>query len=127
VALIVADTDVLIDALRGRGEAERVAEALRLGRLASTAVTLFELLSGASELEERERVQALLGAMTLFPFDEPAAERAAGARLALELEGRAIGSADLQIAGICLSRDLPLWTRNRAHFERIQGLALLPV
>jgi len=127
VALIVADTDVLIDALRGRGEAERVAEALRLGRLASTAVTLFELLSGASELEERERVQALLGAMTLFPFDEPAAERAARARLALEAEGRAIGSADLQIAGICLSRDLPLWTRNRAHFERIQGLGLLPV
>jgi len=47
--------------------------------------------------------------------------------LALELEGRAIGSADLQIAGICLSRDLPLWTRNRARFERTQGLELLPV
>lgn len=127
MALIVADTDVLIDALRGRGEAERVAEALRLGRLASTAVTLFELLSGASEPGERERVLALLGAMTILPFDEPAAERAARARLALEAEGRAIGSADLQIAGICLSRDLPLWTRNRAHFERIQGLELLPV
>lgn len=127
MALIVADTDVLIDALRGRGEAERVAEALRLGRLASTAVTLFELLSGASEPGERERVLALLGAMTILPFDEPAAERAARARLALEAEGRAIGSADLQIAGICLSRDLPLWTRNRAHFERIQGLGLLPV
>lgn len=126
MALIVTDTDVLIDALRGRGEGERVADALRLGRLATTAITLFELLSGASEPEERERVLDLLGAMTILPFDEPAAERAAGTRLALERVGRAIGSADLQIAGICLSRDLPLWTRNRAHFARIQGLELVP-
>ncbi len=125
MALTVADTDVLIDALRGRGEAERVSAALRSGRLATTAISVFELLSGAGEGPERLRVSALLGAMTILPFDRPAAERAAGARVALEREGNTIGSADLQIAGICLAHGLPLWTRNHAHFERVEGLELL--
>ncbi len=32
--------------------------------------------------------------------------------------------ADYLIAGICLSRNAMLLTRNRAHFERIPGLHL---
>lgn len=124
MALTVADTDVLIDALRGRGESERVADALRAGRLATTSISLFELLSGAAEPAEENRIRMLVAAMTLLPFDAAAAERAARARILLEREGRTIGSADLQISGICLAHDLPLWTRNRAHFERIPGLVL---
>lgn len=122
--MIVADTDVLIDSLRGRGEAERVSDALRKGILATTTITLFELLSGAAESSEKKKVEALLGALTVLPFDVAAAEQAASARITLEREGRTIGAADLQIAGICLAHDLPLWTRNRSHFERVPGLAL---
>jgi predicted nucleic acid-binding protein len=33
----------------------------------------------------------------------------------------------LAIAGICLSLDLPLLTRNRRHFERIERLRLEPL
>jgi predicted nucleic acid-binding protein len=34
--------------------------------------------------------------------------------------------ADSLIAGIALVNDLSLLTRNRKHFERIEGLRLLP-
>ena len=48
MALIVVDSDVLIDALRGRQPGVRqVTEGLHAGVLCTTTVTLFELLSGA--------------------------------------------------------------------------------
>jgi predicted nucleic acid-binding protein len=124
VALTICDTDVLVDALRGRGESERVADELRAGRLATTAISLFELLAGAKEGPEKGRVVALLAPLPILPFDELAAAHAARARIDLERRGLAIGMADLQIAGICLSREMRLWTRDRAHFERIEGLRL---
>ena len=54
-----------------------------------------------------------------------AAECAATVRQQLEREGRAIGMGDSLIAGIALATGLPLFTRNRKHFERVSGLQLL--
>lgn len=123
--MIVADTDVLIDALRGRAPAvERIDLELETGALATTAVTAFELRSGARSRRAAEQVEKLLAALTIVPLDEEAAGRAAEARRRLEAEGRPIGMADYLIAGICLARSAVLLTRNRAHFERVDGLAL---
>ena len=123
--MIVADTDVLIDALRGREPGRsRIAGGIASGSLATTAVSLFELLSGARDAAEREPVERLLAALTVLPFDAPAGMAAAEARRALEAAGKTIGMADYQIAGICLSRSAPLLTRNRGQLERVPGLIL---
>lgn len=123
--MTVADTDVLIDALRGRKEsAERIAAEIRAGSLATTAITHFELLSGARTGPELEKVTKLLRPMAILPLDQAAAQAAAQARRSLESIGAKIGMADYLIAGICLSRSAPLLTRNRAHFERVPGLTL---
>lgn len=122
MALIVCDTDVLIHALRGRGASDRFAEEYRRRRLATTAISLFELLAGARQDPERASVEALLRPLLRFAFDEPAARAAADAKARLDAAGRSLATADLQIAGICLSRGCPLWTRNRSHFESVQGL-----
>lgn len=126
MALTVADTDVLIDALRGREpSANRVGAGLRDGTLATTAVNAFELLSGARTVQEQEAVAAILGAMSILPFDAAAGERAAGCRRDLEASGRTIGMGDLLIAGICLDRAAVLLTRNRSHFDRVAGLVIV--
>jgi len=123
VAMIVADTDVLIDALRGRDPAaQRVARGIEEGRLATTVLTSFELLSGSRDETERERVEDLLGAIELLPLDPGAAARSAALRRDLEARGETIGLADYLIAGICLSRSASLMTRNRRHFDRVPGL-----
>lgn len=124
--MTVADTDVLIDALAGRGgpAASSVERGLVAGTLATTTVTAFELRSGARDGRVAEAVEALLGALEILPFDAPAAERAAGARRALEATGETIGMADYLIAGVCLSRSADLLTRNRKHFERVPELVL---
>ncbi len=123
--MIVVDTDVLIDALRGREpSAGRVAEGLESGSLATTAVTVFELLSGARNQKQRRAIEALLDALPILPLDQAAGEMAASLRQDLEAEGRGIGMADYLIAGVCISRFASLLTRNRKHFERIGSLAL---
>ena len=123
--MIVADTDVLIDALRGRAPAaERIELELETGGLATTAISAFELRSGAKSEDAAAAIEALLAAMMILPFDERAAERAARARRDLESSGTPIGMADYMIAGICLAHSAILLTRNRRHFERVVGLAL---
>ena len=123
--MIVADSDVLIDALRGRYPTkETMTSNLRDGSVATTAVSVFELMSGARTPRERAMIEQLLGPMPILSFDHAAGIAAADVRRALEKSGDGIGMADYQIAGICVSRAAALWTRNTAHFERVPGLRL---
>lgn len=123
--MMLADSDVLIDFLRGKGPgAERIQIELGTRRLATTAITAFELLSGARSPREMESVSALLSALHILPFDAQAAEQAAGVRRELEAKGETIGTADYLIAGVCLAQGATLLTRNRSHFERVPGLRI---
>lgn len=124
--MIVADSDVLIDALRGRPEAAaRIDRALESGALATTAITAFELRSGARSEETSGKVETLLAALLILPFDEAAAGKAAEVRRTLEATGEPIGMADYLIAGVCLARSAALLTRNRGHFERVPNLEVV--
>jgi len=123
--MILADTDVLIDYLEGRGPgAEAVFQALRLDRLQTTTINYFELLAGARRRRQQESVLALLESIQVLPLDVDAARRAAEVRQLLERSGIGIGMGDSLIAGIALARGATLLTRNRRHFERVPGLPL---
>lgn len=122
--MIVADSGVLIDALRGRDPAaERIELELSSGALATTAVSSFELRSGAGSERAAGQVEAFLSPLVILPFDDHAANAAAGVRRSLESAGTPIGMGDYLIAGICLSRSAVLLTRNRERFARVEGLA----
>lgn len=124
-ALLVADTDLVIDFLRGRGPgADLLPIWLRRRRLRLTVVTLFELRSGADWDVRVARIEALFIGGPL-PFDRDAALHAGRIEAALRTGGRSIGVADVQQAGICQAQDLPLATRNRRHFTRVEDLRLV--
>ena len=122
--MIVADTDVLIDYLAGKGEAERVEGLLRRGFIRTTVISRFELLSGARNPRQVARVMELLDAIPSLGLDDLAADAASEIRRALEKSGNSIGMADSLIAGIVTSNGGALLTRNRRHFERVPGLEL---
>ena len=122
--MIVADSDVLIDFLNGSGLADRVALELESGSLATTAVSRFELLSGARTPRHRKAVAELLDGMSTLPLDRAAADDAAAIRHSLERRGEGIGMADSLIAGIVRAHGGMLLTRNVGDFERVEGLAL---
>ena len=124
--MILADTDVLIDFLWGIAPtAGQVSEYVRADRLLTTAVSCFELLSGAEKGKRRDRTLELIESLNVLPLDRAAAQRAAEVRRHLERTGRAIGMADSLIAGIALVHNLPLFTRNRSHFDRVPGLRVV--
>ncbi|RME27896.1 MAG: type II toxin-antitoxin system VapC family toxin [Deltaproteobacteria bacterium] len=123
--MIVADSDVLIDSLRGRPAVEKISAELKKGTLATTVINCFELLSGARNERQREKIEKLLNAMDVLQLDTEAARRASLLRRQLESQGRGIGMADYLVAAICLERDAALLTRNLDHFSRVPGLKVL--
>ncbi len=123
--MIVADTDVLIDFLRGtKPMADRIAIELGTNSFGTTTVSAFELRSGARSDRQRRVVDELLAALRVLPLGSAEAETAAAIRLELEARGEGIGMADYLIAGICVARRAMLLTRNRKRFERVGELAL---
>lgn len=126
--MIVADSDVLIDFLAGHEPAATlISSELQRGVLATTVITRFEMLSGARGLRELQTIGQLLDSIKTLPLDSSGADRAAAVRRGLERKGAGIGMADSLIAGIVLSVGAALLTRNRRHFERIDGLQIAKV
>lgn len=124
VGVLVADTDLVIDFLRGRGPgAGAVRRWLREDRLRLTAVTGFELRVGTDFLQRAADLRALLARRTL-PLDLLGALLAGDAYSQLRGAGLDIGVKDALQAGVCRRFDLPLATRNLRHFERVEGLSL---
>ncbi|MGH3541484.1 MAG: type II toxin-antitoxin system VapC family toxin [Mycobacterium sp.] len=122
--LVVVDTDLVIDFLRGKGPgASLVRELIVSHRLRVTAITAFELRVGADFLVRRDEILRLVHSRT-FPLDSRSALRAGELAATLRGAGQDIGLADYLQAGICLNFDLPFATRNRKHFSRVEGLRL---
>lgn len=122
------DTDVLSATLR-RDPPLHVVR--RLARVApahqfTTAITLGELLYGASKrgsAELAQRVRVLIDtAAAVLPFDASASEVYGPLRARLEREGRRLDEPDLRIASIAMAHDLTLVTGNVGHFQRVTGL-----
>ena len=125
--LVVVDTDLVIDFLRGRGPgAPLVRELIVSHRFRVTAITAFELHLGADFLARRDDILRVVRSRT-FPLDAASALRGGEVAATLRGAGQDIGLADCLQAGICLNFDLPFATRNRKHFNRVEGLRLLDV
>lgn len=97
--------------------------------LATTAISVAELTHGANRSIHREdnlaRLEVLLSALIILPFDEAAARRFGVLKAELEKQGEPLDDLDLQIASIALENSIPLVTNNTRHFNRLNGLRLV--
>ena len=97
--------------------------------MGTTAISVAELMHGAQRSQHRDdnlaRLEVLLSAMIVLPFDEPAGRRFGILKAELEAKGGPLDNLDLQIASIAIENDLPLLTNNTRHFKRVSGLHLL--
>lgn len=125
--MMIADSDVLIDFLRGKGTVDRIGYEIKTGGLHTTAISAFELWAGAKNDQQTTAVETLLAALTVLPLERDSARRAAKVRTELEKKSVSIGMADSLIAGICLENDGVLITRNKKHFERVSGIKLTQI
>jgi predicted nucleic acid-binding protein len=131
--VIVLDTNVLSEALRANPEQAVLDWIAGQGDMATTAVTVAELLTGARRLSMGRRRDDLLVAIeralsafpdSVLPYDQAAARRYAELQESRRSAGAPLSVEDGMIAAICLSRSLSLATRNIKDFEGL-GLRLL--
>ena len=122
----VLDSDVLIDLLAGREPAGTVVpNLLQLNLAGTTAVTVYELYSGAVHSSHRRSLDGFLSALPIFPLDARSARYAGAVDQSLRQKGQPINPGDNLIAGICLAHNLALVTRNVGHFRRIANLKVI--
>lgn len=122
------DTNTLSDLIRNpRGALVQRLSSMEPDAVATSIVVACELRFGARRKGSdalTSRVEQLLGALTVLPFDEPADQHYADIRAALERAGTPIGSHDLFIAAHARSRGMTLVTHNTREFERVPGLSV---
>lgn len=93
----------------------------------TTAITIFEIRFGLARIAAGRRRTALEAAFEsmlrddlagrIAAFDRAAADAAGRLAAMREAAGRGVDMRDTQIAGIALSRQAVLATRNRRHFD----------
>jgi len=94
--------------------------------LGITAISVGELVHGATKSQRAAdnlaRLDVLLAALTILPYDEWAARIFGQIKAQLELSGEVISELDLQIASIALDQNAALVTHNQKHFSRLTNL-----
>ena len=123
--LIVVDTDVIIDFFRGISPAGDVfSELISLKKAALTVISVFELYAGIEGAKRLRQIETLVQELTLLPLN--AIEAAIAGRIYTQLKsgGKLVGTHDILIAAICIANDLPLYTKNVAHFSEIKDIRL---
>lgn len=120
--MIVVDTSILIDVLRGDLRAlELLRPRISDGPIHASEITRLEILSGMRE-SEKEPTWALLDILTWHEVDQGIAEIAGELGRQWIPPHRGVDSADLCIAATAICLDVPLITRNTKHFPMFPDL-----
>ena len=122
--MILVDSDVLIEHLRGKEPARDWLSQARQasGPLAISVVSLTEIAGGMRQPEQRE-VMRLLGSMQRFEVTEQVAWRAAALMQEYRRSHPGIGLGDYLIAATALTEGLELATLNVRHYPMFPELA----
>jgi predicted nucleic acid-binding protein len=127
------DTDAISEVLKRRPAAPYVRWLNTIPRedQFTSAVVVGELYQGAFRSPAASRhlenlQKRVLPSLTVLPYDVTTARVYGEIRAHLEVTGRRLADADLQIAATALQHDLELVTGNVRHFERVPELRLNP-
>jgi predicted nucleic acid-binding protein len=124
--LIVVDTDVIIDFFRDISPAADVfSKLISLEKAAITAISVFELYAGVEGSKRLRQIEILVQPITILPLNTIEAAIAGRIYAQLKTRGKLVGTHDILIAAICIANDLPLYTKNVAHFSKIKDIRLL--
>lgn len=125
---ICIDTDVIIDYLREIPVyGDVLSWAIEKYECYISPVTTYELYYGGFYSGKMEGGRDVLSSLTSLSWDDKSSEEAARIHVYLVKQGMDIGVKDILTAGICLSANLPLLTRNIDHFSRISELNIVNV
>jgi predicted nucleic acid-binding protein len=111
--MTLIDTSVIVDFIAGDKKIVSIIQELAATEeINTTSITEYELLKHKTKLK-RQLAEEFLSEITVYPFDEDAAKKAALLFKELQDAGKMINENDLLIAGISLARNEVLLTRDK--------------
>ena len=119
--MILCDTNVIIEILKGNKTTIDIIESIGLGNIAISSVTVMELYFGALNKRELNKIKKHLQALNIVHFDTDISESA------IKLIERFSKSHGLQIpdaiiAATAMTSKIKLFTFNLKDFKYIDGL-----
>lgn len=128
--MVVIDTDVLIEISKGnRAIIEKTVKLEVVEQLSTTILNAEEFLFGLHAFDKKEEKtmqgRELLKRLKIYNYTEKELPIIVNLKVKLKKHGKTIGKYDECIAGICIAKNEPLFTLNKKHFERIEGLRLV--
>jgi tRNA(fMet)-specific endonuclease VapC len=123
---VVVDTAVFIDHLRAKDKSQTLLFKLSNDhKLSLSVVTVYELYIDATSKDKQMDVQLLIGSITILPFNNKEAIKAAQIYHELKKSNKLIEFRDIFIAATCIAHNLPIATTNKKHFQRIKELNIV--
>jgi hypothetical protein len=120
---MMVDTDVLVDALRGRADAD--AKLASVAPFEISVIAYMELLQG---IRNKDELRALRASLTHWHSKIAYLSEAICAKAVLLMErhqlSHALGLQDALIAATALDRNETLMTGNEKHYRMVAGLSL---
>ncbi len=94
--------------------------------LHTTIITAQEIWFGAQKknFEKRLKTKKFLESIPILAYDKKSMEAVVEIKNTLQKTGAQIGPFDEIIAGICITENAVLLTRNIRHFDRIKRLKI---
>jgi len=124
--LIVVDTDVVIDFFNGVFPGAEIMSKLISGQeVALTSISVFELYAGIEGKRRLSQIETLIQGVTILPLDVIEAVIAGKIYTQLKSKGQLVGTHDILIAATCVANRIPLYTKNVAHFSKIEDILIL--
>jgi predicted nucleic acid-binding protein len=122
----LADTDEVIDYLKGRSKAVATIDPLLADGVAISVITFGEVYEGIYTGRRREHQEEVfrrfVEGIAVLDVTREIARRFAIIRGVFRSERQLIPAPDLLIAATALHHDLAAITRNLSHFDRVPGL-----
>ena len=124
--IVLADTSLLIDFFRKSDKSKsQLVSLIRKGyTFCICVITEYEIYSGATE-QQLEFWQEFLKKITIINLDQAAVKEAVNINNQLKTKRKQIDLANLFIAAIAVSNNLPVATLNKKHFTRGESLLLV--
>jgi tRNA(fMet)-specific endonuclease VapC len=120
------DTNIVSDLIRNpQGRIAANIRSVGEAAVCASIIVAAELRYGAEKKGSTRlsaQVEAVLGALTILPFEPPADAVYGRIRARLERADKPIGGNDLLIAAQAVVLGLSVVTDNEAEFARVQGL-----
>ncbi len=125
--MIVLDTDILIDFLRGKQSAVKIVRNLldSKAHLATTVINIFELSWGAYRVGKLREVEELCDILEILSLTSREALKAGEEIGYLHSIGQPIDIRDLLIGVIARENGYTVLTGNTKHLNKIRGLRVL--